>query len=184
MKKFMVLLVLCFSGIVNAQSQCGLNTLGGVDIFPWGSASPFLWSNIQGLWKIKDDNSLVFKFKVTRVSTSSKQLTVEIFNPKLGKCDKPTMTGFGIINASEKNIVRLSVKDSAGKNSLLTLAWFNLDQLNVVGTNCNPDVLIASMISLTDDTSFNEYAPEQNDDPKMMLKKITGTLDFYCKKRK
>jgi hypothetical protein len=185
-KKLIIITLLLISNLTKAESKCGLNTFGGGEIFPWELAQPFLWSNIQGLWKVTDGSNTILKFKVTRSDISSKKLTVEIYNPIFGKCDKPVMTGIGLINADEKNIVRIILKDSSGNNNkLFTLAWFNLEKLNITGdANCKPDVLIASMINLTDSSSSTDYLSESSEAPKMMLKKITGALDFYCKKRK
>lgn len=178
----MVVLLLALS--VTAQSQCGLNVQGGVDIFPWGLAQPFPWNTIQGLWKVTDNNDTIIKFRVTRSDSDSKKLSVELYSRQSGKCDKPLMTGLGIITATEKNIVRISLKDTEGKTKLLTLAWFNSENLKLIGPNCDRNVLVAAMINLSEDLSYSDSSIQETESSKMMLKKITPSLDFYCKKRK
>jgi len=185
MKQFFGMIVVLLLAVnVSAQNQCGLNVQGGVDIFPWGLAEPFPWNTIQGLWKVTDNNETIIKFRVTRSDTESKKLSVEVFSRQSGKCDKPLMTGFGIITAEEKNIVRVSLKDSTGSIKLLTLAWFNAQNLKLTGPNCDRNVLVAAMIPLVEDASHKDAWSQEVEAPQMMLKKITGSLDFYCKKRK
>jgi len=184
MKKLIIVLTMLFATTSFAQNQCGLNTLGGPDVFPWGLAEPFPWNTIQGLWKVTDNNDTIIKFRVTRSDTESKKLSVEVFSRQTGKCDRPLMTGFGIITAAEKNIVRVSLKDATGNTKLLTLAWFNAENLKLTGPNCDRNVLVAALLNLSEDTSYSDAWSQEVEAPQMMLKKITGSLDFYCKKRK
>jgi len=181
---FKMIIVLFLSFNLHAQNQCGLNVQGGVDIFPWGLAEPFPWNTIQGLWKVTDDNDTIIKFRVTRFDSNSKKLNVEVYNRRAGKCEKPQMTGIGIINDEEKNIVRISLKDLKGSIKLLTLAWFNSENLKLTGQNCDRSVLVAALLPLSEDVSYDDARSQEVDAPQMMLKKITGSLDFYCKKRK
>ena len=184
MKKLIILLTMLLATTSFAQNQCGLNVLGGIDTFPWWQAEPFPWSTIQGLWKVTDNNETIIKFRVTRSDTESKKLSVEVFSRQSGKCDKPLMTGFGIITAEEKNIVRVSLKDATGNTKLLTLAWFNAENLKLTGPNCDRNVLVAALIPLVEGASHKDAWSQEVEAPQMMLKKITGSLDFYCKKRK
>jgi len=182
-KKVLIVFTLLFSGIAYSQNQCGLSTLGGIDTFPWSVAEPFPWNRIQGLWKVSNDSNTIIKFRVNRTDSQSKKLSIEVYL-RNQDCLRPAMTGLGIINSSEKNIVRATLKDHEGHTNLLKLAWFNSEILQLSGNNCDPNVLLASLVNLSDESSFANTEFRENEAPQMMLKKITGSLDFYCKKRK
>ena len=89
MKTLIASLVLAFSIFAQAQSQCSVETLGGVDPFPFnqGKAQPFPWASIQGIWTTVDDPNILIKFKVTRESQKTKHLNVEIYSKF--DCKKP-----------------------------------------------------------------------------------------------
>lgn len=194
MKQVALILALVCSGLI-AQAQvdnvgdkqtkagsCGYNTLGGADTFPWSLAQPFPWDSVQGLWKVSDDADQVLRMRVVRQDQKVKHLSVDVLSRRA--CAS-TMKGVGIITAAEKNVVRLSLTDSEGQAHLMKLAFFDTHDLKMDSNVCGASVLAASVIHLDnegeDDTSSDQKPAEQSN---MMLKKITDSTDFYCKKRK
>lgn len=195
MKQVALILALIFSGLItqaqvddisgDKQSKvgsCGYNTQGGADTFPWSLAQPFPWDTIQGLWKVSDDNDQVVRMRVVRQDQKVKHLSVDVLSRRA--CAS-TMKGVGIITAAEKNVVRLSLTDPQGQAHLMKLAFFDTRDLKMDSNICGASVLAASVIHLDnegeDDTGSNLKPAEQLN---MMLKKITDSTDFYCKKRK
>lgn len=182
MKFMVILLSLVFSLSAQSQLSCGANIQGGVDLFPWSQdkALPFAWSTIQGLWKVNSDSDMIMRFKVTRQSAQYKQLEVEIFSRK--HCSAPLMSGIGIITEQEKNVIRVNID---GK--LMKLGWFRATDLNFSPETCGQKILAASFIDLSDErssgSSINGEEGESVDVQNMMLKKITNSTNFYCKKR-
>lgn len=186
MKRLAVILLVMVSALFTQAAtsqgmQCGPTVQGGVDVFPWSLAQPFPWSSIQGLWKVSDEPNVVLKFKVTRVSQSSKHLMVEVYDRY--NCTGPEFKGVGIINASEKNVVRINLTDTSGNSKLMKLAMFESEALQLDKELCGSSVLAASLIDFEIDiSSFS--APSPTEPSNMMLKKITNSLDFKCNKRK
>lgn len=165
-----------------ADNKCGYNTQGGADTFPWSLAQPFPWDSVQGLWKVSDDQDQVLRMRVVRQDQKVKHLSVDVLSRS--KCAS-TMKGVGIITAAEKNVVRLSLTDPEGQAHLMKLAFFDTRDLKMDTNACGSTILAASVIQLDnegeDDTVDNQKPAEQSN---MMLKKITNSTEFYCKKRK
>lgn len=190
----LILALVCSSLIAQAQisgpisgssdkiGSCGYNTLGGADTFPWSLAQPFPWDTIQGLWRVSDDQDLVVRARVVRQDQKVKHLTVDVLSRS--QCAS-TMKGVGIITAAEKNVVRLSLTDTRGKAHLMKLAFFDTRDLQMDQNICGQTVLAATVVNFDsegeDDSSFDQKPAEQSN---MMLKKITSSTDFYCKKRR
>lgn len=183
MKKIALIIGLLFmAGLAQAEAPgCGLNTQGGVDIFPWSLAQPFPWDTIQGLWKVSDSPDQVIRMRVVRQDQNVKHLSVDVLSRK--HCVGPLMKGHGIITAAEKNVVRLSLVDKQGITRLMKLAVFNTNDLQMDSNLCGQKVLAASVIDIEND--YDSADDLSNGlESNMMLKKITNSTDFYCRKRK
>lgn len=182
MRKLLVLITLFASLSGLAENQCGYSTpQGGVDVFPWSQAQPFAWDNIQGLWQVNDFPDTFLRLRVIRANQSVKQLKVELLS-KID-CAQPLMTGSGFINYSEKNVVRIFLKDKSGHVRFLKLGYFNPSDLKLSQAVCGQRVLIASVIeplsSQPDQRNENEMSESI-----FMLEKVTSSLGFSCKKQK
>ena len=178
MKQLIVILML-FTGLnLFAQSSsCQPSVLGIGDVFPWSQPQPFPWNKIQGLWKVEGDNDTVIKFRIIRQTGSIKQLEVEFYE-RSESCINPTMKGKGFVSSFEKDIVRMS---AYGK--LFKFAMFTSEQLKMDSLVCGSEVMVANILDLnteTIDEQTNEYKYENTN---LMLKKLTSSLDLYCKKR-
>lgn len=196
MKQVALLLAVVLSGlfthaqegdVVGGDKQtkaglCGYNTAGGADTFPWSLAQPFPWDTIQGLWKVSDDPDQVVRMRVVRQNKKVKHLSVDVLS-RLACAS--TMKGVGIITAAEKNVVRLSLTDTEGQTHLMKLAFFDARDLKLDMNVCGESILAATMVHFEgegeDDTGGSQKPTEQSN---MMLKKITNSTEFYCKKRR
>lgn len=164
--------------------SCGLSKQGGpIDTIPWSVAQPFPWNTIQGLWKVSDSPDQVMRMRVVRQDQNAKHLSVDVMSRS--QCNGPVMKGVGIITAAEKNVVRLTLTDKEGQTYLMKLAMFDTADLQMDKNLCGQTALAASVITLDnegeDDAGSDIKTAEQSN---MMLKKITSSTDFYCRKRK
>ncbi|MES2802578.1 MAG: hypothetical protein V4654_08815 [Bdellovibrionota bacterium] len=193
MKQVALILALVCSGLF-AQAQvgegdkqskvgsCGYNTLGGADTFPWSLAQPFPWDSVQGLWKVSDDPDQVVRMRVVRQDQKVKHLSVDVLSRSA--CGS-TMKGVGIITAAEKNVVRLNLTDLKGEAHLMKLAFFDTRDLKMDQEVCGQSVLAATVVHFDnegEDDPINSQKPAEQSN--MMLKKITNSTEFYCKKRR
>ncbi len=181
MKTFIVGFILALSVLAQAQSQCNLDTLGGPDLFPFnqGIAQPFPWSSVQGIWTTVDDPNILIKFKVVRESQKTKHLNVEIYN-KID-CRKPIYSGGGLMSQSEKNVIRVQLMGRDYVQKLMKLAVFDPEALLMDKNVCSKNVWAATIIDIeSEETSSIEGAGQSN----MMLKKITSSLDLYCRRNR
>ncbi|AZZ35391.1 hypothetical protein CIK05_00765 [Bdellovibrio sp. qaytius] len=193
MKQLALILVLVCSGLI-AQAQgggpidkdtkigsCGYNTQGGADTFPWSLAQPFPWDTIQGLWRVSDEPDQVVRMRVVREDLKVKHLSVDVLSRRA--CAS-TMKGVGLVTAAEKNVVRLSLTDDQGETHLMKLAFFDTRDLRLDQNICGASVLAATVVHFDgegeDDIADDQKPVEQSN---MMLKKITDSTDFHCKKR-
>jgi hypothetical protein len=179
-KNLLVVASLFFSFNLRAAEQisCGPTIQGGGDIFPWSQAQPFPWTKIQGLWIIEGKSDMILRFKVIRQTSRLKQLEVEVFS-NAQDCPLLQTTGIGIINASEKNVVRINLG-----NKFVRLAVFLSDDLKINKEICGSQVMAISMIDLSADTASRVGAAvAEIESQNMVLKKITSSMDLYCKKR-
>lgn len=191
MKKLMLAVLLLFCSGVFAQVNSG-NTCtgvaipaGGHDTFPWSIAKPFPWTSIQGVWTVanasKEQESLVFEFKVTRTTDKLKQLFVEIYDRE--NCKKAAMRGVGVVNTAERNVVRVNLN-----NVLMKLAMFNTADLEMDTNTCGPKTLGATFYRLIDNKNLpanlksGTETINTEESSNMILKKISNALDFRCKK--
>ena len=178
MKNLLVIASLFFSLNLWSQDQCGQSLQGVGDAFPWGLAQPFPWTKIQGLWKIDGNTDLVLKLKVIRQTSSLKQLDVQIYS-KSESCMEPKMKGVGLLTSLEKNVVRIIVE-----NKLIKLAVFNSIDLEMNPSLCGQQIMGISMVDLgvDFDSALGSSSSPQSPAKNMVLKKITPSLDLFCKK--
>lgn len=169
--------------------SCGINKQGGgpIDTFPWSVAQPFPWNTIQGLWKVSHSHDQVMRMLVVRQDQYVKHLSVDVLSRN--QCNGPVMKGVGIITAAEKNVVRLTLTDKEGQTYMMKLAMFDTADLQMDKNLCGQSVLAASVLTL-DNEGEDDNMGNTGDDNKtaeqsnMMLKKITSSTDFYCRKHK
>lgn len=188
MKKIALIIVLLFSAVFAQaeQNSCGLNTQG-IDTFPWSYAQPFPWDDIQGLWKVSSDPDYVIRMRVVRKDTASQKLQVEVLSRS--KCRR-IMHGPGIINEKEKDVVRIGLKDQEGTIRMMKLAFFDARDLKMDANICGQSVLAASIIDIENEADDLKANPNDNGQKalesksNMMLKKITSSTDFYCRKNR
>ncbi len=167
---------------VNTNNTCSGTALpaGGHDTFPWSVARPFPWTSIQGVWTVVDleKSNLVFEFKVTRTTAKSKQLFVEVY--ERDNCKKAYMRGVGVVNSTEKNVVRINMN-----NVLMKIAMFNTADLEMDKSTCGPKSLGATFYRLADNINSgiaNERSvinAEQSSN--MILKKVSNAYDYRCR---
>lgn len=178
MRNLLVVVSLFFSLCANAQNSCGATTFGGPDVFPWKIAQPFPWTTIQGLWKVQGNADFILKIRVIRQTARIKQLEAEIYSRE-ESCTEPKLKGVGLITAFEKNVVRINAD-----NKLIKLAIFDSLDLEMNPVACGQRVMAISMIDLGVDIDSPLASSEaQYESTNMVLKKITSSLDLYCKKR-
>ncbi len=178
MRNLLVVASLFFSLNMYAQNQCGAVVQGIGDSFPWKQAQPFPWTTIQGLWKVQGNADFILKIRVIRQTARIKQLEAEIYSRE-ESCTEPRLKGVGLVTAFEKNVVRINVD-----NKLIKLAIFDSLDLEMNPETCGQRVMAISMIDLGVDLGSPFVSPEnQYETTNMVLKKITSSLDLYCKKR-
>jgi hypothetical protein len=163
---------------INFIESCDVKVQGGPDAFPWGQAQPFPWTKIQGLWTVQGDSDLVLKITVIRQTSKFRQLDVEFYS-RSADCFEPAMRGVGLITALEKNVVRIN-----SNNKLIKLAIFKPADLELNTNSCKAPVMAMSVVDL-DFTFSAPYEPieETYTASNVLLKKITTSLNLYCKKR-
>ena len=181
MKTFIVGFILALSVFAQAQNQCGVETLGGPDLFPFsqGKAQPFPWTAIQGIWTTLDDPNILIKFKVTRESQKTRHLNVEIYS-KID-CKTPLFTGVGLISRAEKNVIRAQLMGRDYVQKLMKLAVFDPDALSMDKNVCSENVWAATIIDFEPEEA---YDIEGSSHSNMVLKKITTSLDLYCRRNR
>ena len=168
----------------SAPSQCSIKIQGGVDGFPWSIARPFPWTDIQGIWKLKDGVVPYYlKAKIIRTTTNRKTLKLMIVSD--GDCSRPVATGVGFIDFSEKNVVRAIISDGMSKYQM-KLALFNIKDLAENAQGCDEDVMAASLQVLGTLPEFRSNdlvaGGEEGNAENIMLKKVSKDLSSICKK--
>lgn len=187
MKVFLISLLFSVSTYaVTPVPSCNSKIQGGVETFPWGFEEPFAWNNIQGVWRVMSDPNMLMQFRVTGESEETKRLFVQIFDRK--NCSKPLYRGPGIITEDEKNIVKALIGDK-----LMRLAYFSAESLSINPLSCGDKVLAASIIDSVDihgnpvDFSAGRvekgYQVDEVPAENFLLKKLSSSLEIYCKKK-
>lgn len=167
----------------NSVGSCCNQTMGGVDVWPWLVAQPFPWDNIQGFWKLGDDESSYLKAVVLSSTNRRKILSLSVYGD--GVCSKPYARGTGYIDATEKNVVRALVADGIYKYQL-KLGMFN--SRDVAGINlCSESVMGVSMQVIgrarkSSNPKQSPLDPSITETHNMLLKKVTIDIDEACKK--
>lgn len=163
--------------------SCNGQPMGGVDILPWSFAQPFPWDNIQGFWKLGDDESSFLKATVLSSTNRRKILSLSVYGD--GVCSKAYARGTGYIDVAEKNVVRALVADGTYKYQL-KLGMF--DSRDLTGVNsCSENIMAASMQVVgrarkADNTKQMPLDPSVTETHNMLLKKVTIDLGEACKK--
>ena len=171
-----------FAHAAHSQQACSIQTLGGVDTWPWQYAQPFPWDNIQGVWKLSTDSSGVyFKMKITGQTKKGKILSITKFSTE--NCSESLASGVGFVGSQEKNIVRAVLSDSSFRYRL-TLGLFDTRQLTAKDVSCGDQVLAASMEVIGQRGLLTSIsgAPVDNEVQLMVLKKISKSFETICKR--
>lgn len=128
-----VMMGLTFGASSSAKAQ--------VDPWPFGSAMPFPWANIQGLWEGTSESSKVlYSFKVVGAGVANRQLrvlqldpeTLEVMAEGVGFEDQKVVKAFMIADNGVQYVltvrkVRERKKRPAGVKVVLTIATDTLN---------------------------------------------------------
>ena len=163
--------------------DCSAKIQGG-DYFPWSNAQPFPWSDIQGVWKLKDGLvPFYLKAKVVRTTSNRKILSLSIVSE--GNCTRPVAQGVGYIDLSEKNVVRAIMNDGASRYQM-KLASFDSEDLKMDSFSCGENIMAASLrlIGPSKPSKTSSLLSSENVDgaENIMLKKVSDDLGSICKK--
>lgn len=168
---------------VAVNPECNVRIQGGVDGFPWSSARPFPWADIQGVWKLKDGVVPYFlKAKVTRTTTNRKILNLMIVSD--GDCSRSVAQGVGYIDSSERNVIRAIINDGTSKYQM-KIALFDIKDLAEDASGCDEGIMAASLQvlgSLPQSRSNTLVSAEEGSAENILLKKISNDLGSICKK--
>ncbi len=182
--------VLLFAVSTNAASinTCSKTILGGSDAFPWGTAEPFPWKIIQGVWRVHDNPDMLFQFRVNNPNKKNRRLVVQIYSRE--NCLEPIYKVPGVFSETQKDVLNFQIDDK-----LMKLAWFNVANLNMSPYQCGEFVMAASMIASADAKNSVPLGgrievglpPEQEEEnsttENFFLKKLSNSLEIYCKKK-
>lgn len=187
MKSILIALFALLTSLsVHAQSCDEASTLGrdGVDPWPWAIAQPFPWDNIQGFWKLGDDEGTYLKAVVSsQTANDIKLLKITVYRD--GVCSKPFAQGKGYINVAEKNVVQTIMSDQF-YSYRFKLGLFAMRDLDNSLVRCNRRIMGASMQVI----GHARRSPEKGSplDPdvtaveNMVLRKVDVDLTTACKK--
>lgn len=155
---------------------------GGVDILPWSYAKPFPWDNIEGYWKLGDDDQSYIKATVLSSSQNRKFLSLQVYGD--GYCSKPYAKGTGYVDISEKNVVRAILFDNNFRYQM-KLGLFDVRDIIAAGDICNGRVMAASMqvVGRTRAIYLPAKPAEQkrSETKNMLLKKVSVDPEIDCK---
>lgn len=170
---------------VAAEKDCDIKIQGGVDNWPWASAQPFPWGNIQGIWKLNTDSEDTY-FKIRVGISDPKHKVLNITKIVDGDCANPVAKGVGFVDHDAKNVIHAVIVDDELRYQL-TLAMFNTKDLSSEmlssDTKCGSTKVLAASAQVIGRTGklaapLTETMPTE----KMLLKKISNSLDSICKK--
>lgn len=185
--KFFILALLFSVSVQSAVvgDSCNKKILGGGEAFPWGTAEPFPWKYIQGVWRVQNDPDTLIQFRVTSLNKKERRLAVQIFSRE--NCTKPIYKVPGLISETEPNVMHMQM----GEN-LMKIGWFNTENLKMNPFQCGDFVMAASLIAPADNSipGFSSgrdstLPPDEAEDStrNFFLKKISSSIEIYCKKR-
>ena len=157
---------------------------GGVDILPWSNAKPFPWDNINGYWKLGEDDNSYISLKVLSTTSRRKILNIQVYGD--GICSKPYAKGTGYIDAAERNVVRSLLSDGNYRYQM-KLAMFDARDLSDKIDICGYKIMAASMqvIGRAGRSSENgsmPLDPNITETHNMLLKKVPVDPATACKK--
>lgn len=169
--------------LTHENTQCSLTQTQGGDAWPWSVAQPFPWNNIEGYWKLGDQDELSYiKARITSTTSKRKILSLQVLGN--GLCTKPTAKGTGFVDAAEKNVVRAILSDGLYQYQVL-LGMF--DMRDLTGKNmCTENIMAVSMqvvgrAKKANDNKLGPLDPSITGTHNMVLKKVTADVDELCK---
>lgn len=165
--------------------SCNNTVFGGVDIWPWSVAQPFPWDNIEGYWKLGDDQLSFLNVRVLSSTNNRRILSLSIHSN--GICSKPSAKGTGYIDITDKNVVRALILDGVYKYQL-KLGMF--DSRDVFLNDCSSNIMGLSIQVIARARKAGVPAPDVAAplDPSvteirnLVLKKVAAGADKVCKK--
>ncbi|WP_413292274.1 hypothetical protein ACLSU7_12790 [Bdellovibrio sp. HCB185ZH] len=120
--------------------------------WPWTLAQPFPWDDIQGLWKVEQDNYVsYFAFKVVKQASGGRQLLVRQID---GETRRVLAEGPGF---ERDNIVFAQMTSCGGATYRLKLTSFKREdspQPPVMGNLYTGSVMVLSMSDLGDKSAY------------------------------
>lgn len=185
--KFFILALLFTVSVQSAVQgeSCNKKILGGGEVFPWQTAEPFPWKSVQGVWRVQNDPDTLIQFRVLNQNKKERRLAVQVFSRE--NCAKALYKVPGVISETHPNVMHMQV----GEN-LMKIAWFNTENLKMNPFQCGDFVMAASLIAphdnkfpLTSPGGDSTLPPEEDEDTtqNFFLKKISNSIEIYCKKR-
>ncbi len=189
MKLISLISILLLVGLTSQASKAQLvcsdegNIIqGGVDILPWSVAKPFPWDNINGFWKLGDDEGSFVRAKVQSATTNRKILTLQVYGD--GMCSKPYARGTGYIDVTEKNVVRAILFDNQYRYQM-KLGLFDTRDIAFNANKCEARVMAAAMQIVgrsdkTRDSVSRPIDPSITETQNMLLKKVKSDTSFIC----
>lgn len=171
------------SGNTGAQECNAKIKGGGADGFPWSIARPFPWSDIQGVWKLRDGvNPFYLKAKVIRTTSNRKILSLSVITE--GNCAKPIAQGLGYVDFSERNVVRAIMNDGIAKYQI-KIASFDVRDLEMDAYTCGEESVVAASIQpIGSIRSSNRLGLRSTEGmtENVLLKKTTEDIATICRK--
>ncbi len=186
---FLILTMVFFSFSTMAQPSissgimCNVARISGGDAWPWSIAKPFPWDNIQGYWKLGDDDHSYLVAKILSTTDSRKILSLSVLDH--GVCSRPYAKGTGYVDVTEKNVVRALVNDGVFKYQV-KLGMF--DSRDLIGQNsCSANIMALSIqviarVQKSFDPVMGPLDPTITEMRNMVLKKVTINVNEACKR--
>ena len=188
MKKFLVLILMSFFTLQVYSQTCGQTSILGkdpVDPWPWAVAQPFPWDNMDGYWKLGDEDGVYIRARVIKRTADSNKKLLQLWIYREGICAKPIARGNGYIDFAEKNVVNAFMIDDTYRFRFKLASFAMKDISEDVSPTCNKRVLAASyqVIGLAGQPrEKGTLDPSVTEVQNMMLKKVTVNPDTACKK--
>ncbi len=169
---------------VSVTQECSAKIKGGgADGFPWSIARPFPWSDIQGVWKLRDGLTPIYlKAKVVRTTSNRKILSLSVISE--GNCAKPIAQGLGYVDFSERNVVRAIMNDGIAKYQI-KIASFDVRDLEMDAYTCGEENVVAASIQpigLVRSNSTLGLLSTEGITENVVLKKTTEGITTICRK--
>lgn len=189
LKLMVCILMFAVSTQAYSTGTCTNMILGGSDAFPWSVAEPFPWKSIQGVWRVHNNSDMLFQFKVTNPNKKNRRIVVQVYSRE--NCAEPLYKVPGVISETQRNVLNFQIDDK-----LMKLAWFNSASLKMNPNQCGEYVMAASIIGSADAKNListrirvdAELPPidqggENSDTENFFLKKLSNSIEIYCKRK-